>query len=211
VKQRPKMARLKPRRLLIGSAAPPWLWVLALISVGGFVILVGYMEAYQVKNPAASTSLIEPLRQEVEKKVQSAKDNPISTTFDFYKLLPEIESIIPERNEGQKDSRQPEKPVSNKADTKAAIAAPESAPTALPVGRYFLQAGSFKDYQAADSRRASLALIGLESDIQNANIPNRGLWYRVRIGPFASLSVMRVTRKRLKNNNIDSIMLTVKK
>lgn len=191
-----------------GSAPPLWLWILALIAVGSFVTLVGYMERYQANNPPdAPKSDSGPKKSSQPSSEPTGADSDKSTRFDFYNLLPELESLIPERNVPVPASKEP--PVaSTLLEPPVVIPTPE--PLTPTTGRYYLQAGSFKDFQAADSRRASLALMGVESSIQKANIPNRGLWYRVRIGPFKAVTDMRETRKQLNSQNIQSIMLTVK-
>jgi len=206
---------------------PGWLWVLAMTSICAFLALVGYMENYQNKNPPVVSDVPSSRQQAAANTAtKPAMDKPKATTFDFYSLLPELEKIIPDREVEQKPAQttQPSSSVATKPSSTAAPSKPLSRPqssTSTSVrdrepssnagSRYYLQAGSFKDFQAADSRRASLALIGIESTIQKANIPNRGLWHRVRLGPFSSMNEMRRTRKRLKNNNIVSIMLTVKR
>ena len=209
---------ISQRHWQIGSVIPGWLWILAFLSIGGFVMLVGYMENYQSNKLPGSESASSTQQTPATAKTATDKSKP--TTFDFYNLLPELEKIIPDRDTGQHLEREKPKdkntpamasPITS-ATTKKTIAKPTAvAPEPNSVGGYYIQAGSFKDFKAADSRRASLALIGVESRIQNADIPGRGLWYRVRIGPFLTLSEMRQTRKLLKNSNIVSIMLTVKK
>lgn len=201
------------RRTSRGSAPPLWLWILVLIAVGCFVALVLFMENYQ--RTVESTAKPWPNSQS-STGANSNKDSEKSTNFDFYNLLPELESIIPEKRVEPKSAQTP-------PETTTALEPPTAKPTPIssgtntlidpglqPTGRYYLQAGAFKDFRSADSRRASLALIGVESSIQKANIPNRGLWHRVRIGPFKTMQEMKNTRKLLINKKIQSIMLTVK-
>jgi cell division protein FtsN len=49
---------------------------------------------------------------------------------------------------------------------------------------YFVQAGSFQNVGDAEKLKAKLAFSGLEASIQTANIPDKGVWYRVRLGPY---------------------------
>ena len=71
---------------------------------------------------------------------------------------------------------------------------------------YVLQAGSFKQKDDADRRRAELLLLGLTPNIEEANGDN-GHWYRVYLGPFASRSAMAKARGLTAAQNIDTLLL----
>ena len=49
---------------------------------------------------------------------------------------------------------------------------------------YFIQAGSFQNPADADNQKARLAILGFESSVEPANLPDKGTWYRVRLGPY---------------------------
>lgn len=51
-------------------------------------------------------------------------------------------------------------------------------------GAYQLQVSSFKTQKEADSFAAALRRRGHKAYVEPANVKGRGLWYRVRIGPF---------------------------
>ena len=59
----------------------------------------------------------------------------------------------------------------------------ETAPTGT-AGGYQLQVSSFKTQPEADSFAAALRRRGHKAYVEAANVKGRGLWYRVRIGPF---------------------------
>jgi DedD protein len=59
----------------------------------------------------------------------------------------------------------------------------ETATTGGP-GGYQLQVSSFKTTQEADKFAAALRRRGHRAYVEAANVKGRGLWYRVRIGPF---------------------------
>lgn len=67
---------------------------------------------------------------------------------------------------------------------------------------YYLQVGAFRDSSDAESARAKLALLGIESHVSNNNVLGDSL-YRVRIGPFDQLDVMNRMRSKLSENSID--------
>jgi cell division septation protein DedD len=73
-----------------------------------------------------------------------------------------------------------------KAASDAAQINEASAPTA-PSGHdggYQLQISSFRTQAEADQFSDQLRARGHKSYVQEANVPGRGTWYRVRIGPF---------------------------
>lgn len=75
--------------------------------------------------------------------------------------------------------------------TKAANDAAQAASTgpAAPAGReggYQLQVSSFRTQSEADQFAQQLRARGHKAYVLEAHVPNRGTWYRVRIGPFPS-------------------------
>jgi cell division protein FtsN len=71
---------------------------------------------------------------------------------------------------------------------------------------YLLQAGSFKQRDDADRRRAELLLLGLEPKIEETNGDN-GRWFRVYVGPFESRSRMARARSLTAAQDIDTLLL----
>ena len=72
--------------------------------------------------------------------------------------------------------------------------------------QYVLQAGSFRAVADADRRRGELALLGLESSIEQMNT-DTGSWHRVYIGPFGSRSTMAKARALTAQSDIDTLLL----
>jgi cell division septation protein DedD len=112
-----------------------------------------------------------------------AAQTPPKPRFDFYKMLPEqtIEETV----------------------EPAEVARPRAAE---PAEIYLLQAGSFRQRQDADARRAELLLLGLEPRIEEANGDN-GRWYRVFLGPYESRSQMSRARGLTAAQGIDTLLL----
>jgi cell division protein FtsN len=63
-------------------------------------------------------------------------------------------------------------------------AKPKEAMKPQQQGTYFVQAGSFQNAGDAEKLKAKLAFSGFEANVQTANIPDKGVWYRVRLGPY---------------------------
>jgi cell division protein FtsN len=70
-----------------------------------------------------------------------------------------------------------------------------------------LQAGSFSDPKPADRLKARLALLGLESTIQQVGTGPDEVRYRVHIGPFRDLAQIDKVRSQLKAQRIDTFVL----
>jgi cell division protein FtsN len=110
--------------------------------------------------------------------------------FDFYEMLPKYEVVIPEQ-----DARGGAAP--------AVVAGPVKKP-----GAYILQAGSFRNLKDADRVRATIAMQGVESKIQKVTI-DKDTWHRVRIGPITNLQKLEDTRSKLRQAQIDALVIRV--
>jgi len=113
---------------------------------------------------------------------------PVSKrTFDFYTILPELEVVV------TNDEQQSSAAANNK----------------LPAGNYVLQVGSFKSSDEADSLKAQLALMGVETNIETVKV-NTINWHRVRVGPSKDIDQLQTTQNRLRVKDMDSILLKVR-
>jgi cell division protein FtsN len=72
--------------------------------------------------------------------------------------------------------------------------------------RYLLQAGSFRQAEDADRRRAELLLLGLEPRVEETQ-GQTGRWFRVIIGPFESRSAMARARSLTAQQDIDTLLM----
>jgi cell division protein FtsN len=75
---------------------------------------------------------------------------------------------------------------------------------------YFIQAGSFQNPADADSVKARLALMGLEATVEPADLAEKGVWYRVRLGPFKRIEEINRIRQQLAQNGVDASLVRVK-
>jgi DedD protein len=75
---------------------------------------------------------------------------------------------------------------------------PDAAPAAPGMdGGYQIQVASFTEAKDADAFVDTLRKRGHRAYRQAANVPGRGVWYRVRIGPFQSLFEANQYKKKL--------------
>lgn len=117
-----------------------------------------------------------------EEKSPTVEEKP---RFDFYKILPGGEEATPERaaREPQKGTAQPARET------------------------FFLQAGSFQNSADADNLKARLALLGIEASVEASTLPDKGVWHRVRIGPYTSVEELNRTRDTLKQNGVQTTLV----
>lgn len=141
------------------------------------------------KEQAAAKPLMDAAKPAVSAEAPASGVGDGKPRFEFYKVL------------------------TDKQD--AAVAAPADKPRITPpplvdskpiaAGEpHFLQAGSFSSPADAEKLKARLALLGLESSIQTATIPDRGVWYRVRLGPYKDTDELNRTRASLKQNGVEA-------
>ena len=72
--------------------------------------------------------------------------------------------------------------------------------------QFLLQAGSFRQAEDADRRRAELLLLGLDPSVEETH-GETGRWYRVIIGPFESRSAMARARSLTAQQDIDTLLM----
>lgn len=120
------------------------------------------------------------------------KDKP---KYDFYKILPGGEE-----------------PVSEKElkDAAARAAAKGAGQPEGGKGVYLIQAGSFQNPADADNQKAKIAILGFESSVEPTSLPDKGTWYRVRMGPYTSLEDLNRVRRVLSQNGIEASLVKVK-
>ncbi len=162
---------------------PGWVWMLGGLAIGlGVAIIVYFADRNEETVKTAIKAVPKP------KQAATADTGEEGPRFDFYTLLPELEVIIPESEIKEEQAR-----IKEKDDV-----------------AYMIQVGSFRAYGEADSLKAQLALLGIEADIEP--VSSRGeQWLRVRVGPFTSKREMNKIRNRLHSNNINTMLVQIKK
>jgi len=122
---------------------------------------------------------------------KAAKAEEPKPRFDFYRILP-----------GQ------EEPVTDQQLKQAAQAAAKSG--VPPKDTYFLQAGSFQNPADADNLKAKLALLGMEASVEPISLPDKGVWYRVRLGPYGNVDEINRVRTQLTQNGVGVSLVKLK-
>jgi len=141
------------------------------------------------QQPVAAQTAAVPETEVVEIPVQAADEeeepHPASR-FDFFDILPTFEVVLPEVEPSAR--REPQ--------------------TIEEPGSYVLQAGSFTDPIDAERRKANLALLGIESTLQRANIGGIN-YHRVIIGPTTDRDKLNRTRRQIFEANMDALIYKI--
>ncbi len=201
------MAKRKKRRTTRRTSRsrqpgyPGWAWMLFGLAIGlsvAFAIHVRNLErqAERVEQPPAATAP-QPAPRAVESSLDDNGEVGAPTTdpaaiedktsrFTFYEMLKTMEVAVP--------------------DERVLVTRDTEPQAVVQPGLYVLQAGSFSTYQDADRRRAELALQGIESHIQVADVNGR-TYHRVHIGPTDDLDELNLLRSRLRAARIDVLRI----
>ena len=131
-----------------------------------------------------------PQTAKVDEKGGKAED--AKPRFDFYKILP--------GDEAEKSSKDAERSAKDA----------QKASTGTGKEAFLLQAGAFQNAPDADNLKARLALMGIEANIETSAVPDKGVWHRVRIGPYTSVEELNRTRDTLKQNGVQTTLIKLR-
>ena len=106
--------------------------------------------------------------------------------FEFYKILPGAEEPVTEQQIKQ------------------------AAKAGAPAENYLLQVGAYQNPADADNLKARLALIGVEASVEPVDLPEKGTWYRVRVGPYTKVDEINRVRQTLAQNGIEASLVKIK-
>ena len=175
----------KDVRRHVPGAAPlnTWMTFGAGLAVG-LAVAFGVHLSYQNRLAAVPV----PSAAAPPASAQAPEEAPVPVdagpTYDFYDMLPKQEVEVPE------SSKQAAAPAST-----------------LPTGDVTLQAGSFKQPAEAEKLQARLAQYGVDAKIQRFSLEDE-TWYRVRIGPIATVEELETVRAKLAEAEIEATPVT---
>jgi cell division protein FtsN len=110
--------------------------------------------------------------------------------FDFYRILPGQEEPVTEKQMREADK--------------------QAAKSGAPKDSYLLQAGAFPNPADADNLKAKLAMLGLEASVEPADLAEKGIWYRVRLGPYTQVDEINRIRQQLAQNGVNASLVRIK-
>ncbi len=117
---------------------------------------------------------------------KSTKTTNEKPRFEFYNMLPGHEEPVTEK-QFKKAAKQPSLK-----------------------DKYYLQAGSFQDTEDAENLKAKIAMLGMEAYIQPADLSEKGMWHRVRVGPFTKIADINQARTSLLQSGVDANLIKVR-
>lgn len=198
---------------------PGWIWLACGLAIGVFVMLLMNLKP----GDDAIKRAAEQKAQHSQKKAQEAKAKadagPDKPKYDFYTLLPGSEVIVPPEAVDQAPPTPAAKPVTPEEAAKIDTARAEAAlagevpPPPPPViakapvtTTYFLQAGSFRRKDDADSVRAQIIMLGQSVNVESGKVRDE-TWYRVLVGPFATREALNKSQSTLSKNGFNNLLL----
>ena len=155
-----------------------WVWLMVGVTAGLVIAVVLYI--INGPEPASRQPQAQPVEQQAETP-EPAKELPPKeeARFTFYEMLPNFQ-LVPRTEQ----YTPPPEPESNL--------------------RYAIQAGSFGRQADAETRRAEIALLGMQSRVETAKLDDGRTVYRVIIGPESSFKRVKNQMARLYDNGIES-------
>ncbi len=184
-------------------------WALFLVGVVVGLILFAFASRHlpslrRNDQPQANPDAV--AQQGTSPGIAGSSTESSASQFDFYKVLPEKEVVIPNAElSAMARAEQQNAAAANNASASAAA----GANTASTQGGYVLQVGSFPNASDADATKAKLALQGFTAHVQSVTLSGQ-VWNRVQLGPFDSASELQAVQKRLTAAGFHSIPLKEK-
>ena len=164
-------------------------YVLGLVSAIGVWMYIHQAPSPFIQNekPEVSTKI---KTYKNGKQISDSNDSQTEDTnekprFEFYKILPGNEEPVTEK-QFQKAAQQPSLK-----------------------DKYYLQAGSFQDTEDAENLKARIAMLGMEAYVQSADLSEKGMWHRVRVGPFTKIDAINKARSSLLQSGIKANLIKV--
>lgn len=180
---RRRRARKKPNRKRSGGAS----WGMLIIGLISGSVLAALILGAQEGNEYGFGSGLKTLfkqeskapRKNIEKQTAKAEQIP-KPKLDFYTVLPKIERIIPD----------PVSPASKDEDKEEEKV------------WYVLQAASYESFNDADRLKAQLTISGYDANVQKVTIEDKGVYFRVRLGPYSSKRKLKNVKQQLEEMGI---------
>lgn len=220
------------------SGAPSWIWLIAGIVIGGFIMFLMKLEPKKdIRN--------QPPTKPIAVKQNSSPSN--KPKFEFPQILSGNETAsqpqpVTEEQRNKLDGQRaaallegrtpptvppvnttPQQPIAAVPNNQpvattppAANPAPQATPsqvatiTPLTGMNFYLQIGSYPTKNSAESIRAQVLMVGQDARLETTTT-NKKTWYRVLVGPFKSKEEAAKAQKLLANNGFNKTLLVPRK
>lgn len=173
-----------------------WFGLAVGLTVGLLVAFLVYLRQVDEAPLASAPSPSPP-----EVSIQPTEEPPkpaelviptVDAKYKFYELLPNQTVEAPTDDYRDKQKNTP-------------ALQPLSVPTVSGKG-YILQVGSFRKHKDADRRKAELAMLGIEAQVEKARLHD-GYTHRVMVGPYATVDKANRVKTQLHSQNIQTMMV----
>ena len=168
---------------VLGILSAIGMWMMISNAPSPFISQDKLADSAVAKSTASQTNQTSTQTSGTASKPVKAPDS--KPRFEFYNILPGAEEAVSEQQFKQ--------------------AAQQSSSR----DKYFLQTGSFQNSDDADNLKAKLAMLGVEASVQSADLSEKGVWHRVRVGPFTSIADIDQVRASLQQNGVPSSLIKV--
>lgn len=168
-------------------------WGLILVVVGCSVVIALLINGARTGNPkfgAGLNEIVKSFQREPDENIEIAEliDRKSSKKeYDFYTLLPDIEKVMPD----DLPDSEPTRPSQN-VD-------------------YYLQAASFREQADAEKLRVRLTLKDYEAVVQARDVKDKGVYHRVRIGPYRDKRKAKTAKNRLQKLGVHPFIFSIEK
>jgi len=196
-----------------GAGVPGWALFVAGVVVGAIVMALAYSSMPSLRRtdqPQGNPNAVAQPGSSPGIAASSAASS--ASQFDFYKVLPEKEVVIPNAElSAMAKAEQQQAAAANNTSTVTPAAAGTNAATATAAseGSYVLQVGAYPDAAAADAKKAELALQGFTAHVQTISLDGK-TWNRVRLGPFATATQLQTMQKKLQAAGVQAMPMKEK-
>jgi cell division protein FtsN len=162
-----------------------WIGLAAGLAIG-LVVAFGVHLHYQNLEPAVPQPAADapPASAQAPEEPAALAEIEEAPRYDFYDILPNQELEVPESALQKHTARQ-----------------------TLAEGSITLQAGAFKQIAEAEKLQAKLAQYGIDAKIQRLSLEDE-TYYRVRIGPIATVEELEAVRAKLAEAEVDAMPVT---
>jgi len=157
----------------------------------------------------------EASRGQTSRSGESPEESPgeADSGYRFYTILPEMDATVPEAEPESgppPDSARPtpeEPPQSEEPPSAEAPPSDPEAPSTDKSGRYLVQVSAFREPGPAEKLKARLAMQGLQARVVRADLGDKGIWHRVRLGPYAARAEAAKVQARLETKDMEAMIL----
>ena len=213
-------------RYLLVFFVAAWMFVLGVLVGRGTAPVHFDTRALQEELAALRDAMMKKEREAVEKAIRGEDEK---APLEFYEALkkdgpdttvqipvPEVPTAEPSpRAETAKSVQPPHKSrtvtmakKSNVSKKPTAVKAPSPPPAAVETtGKLTIQVASMKDGAAAERIVANLKKDGYSAYVSRIVIPDKGLWFRVRVGRYTDREQAAADMNRLARNQKNPILV----